>query len=77
MSALRRALAPASRAFDADVFVVGGYMAASWLLFEPWFLAGAESAAGDMPPLRAADNAETAPLVGAAFHTAQRISRLR
>jgi glucokinase len=60
-----RALAGPLRDFRADVVVVGGSMAGSWDLFEPWFAEGA----GDLglPPLRVATNAANAPLVGAAY----------
>ncbi len=64
VQALGRALAGPLRDFRADVVVVGGSMARSWPLFAPWFRAGA----GDVPvpPTRVAQDADGAPLVGAA-----------
>jgi glucokinase len=61
---LGRAMGPAMREFGADVVVIGGSMAASWDLFEPWFLEGM-----DWPqaaPIRLAANPDHAAVLGAA-----------
>jgi glucokinase len=63
LSALGQVLGPALRDFDADVLVVGGSMAASWDLFEPWLRAGWPAV---WPEIRRAAHPETSPLVGAA-----------
>jgi glucokinase len=65
VQALGRALAGPVRAFGADVVVVGGSMARSWPLFEPWFREGAGPVS--MPPTRVAADADGAPLIGAAY----------
>lgn len=65
LRALGRALAAPIRDFAADVVVVGGSMAGSWELFEPWFRDGAGAIA--VPPVRAAEHPDTAGLVGAAY----------
>jgi glucokinase len=50
--------------FGADVLVVGGSMAASWQLFEPWFRSGA----GELPAeIVVSADSERAGLVGAAL----------
>lgn len=50
--------------FGADVLVVGGSMAGSWALFEPWFRAGA----GELPAeIVVSTDSERAGLVGAAL----------
>ena len=50
--------------FGADVLVVGGSMAGSWQLFEPWFRAGA----GELPAeIVVSADSERAGLVGAAL----------
>ena len=45
------------------MLVVGGSMAGSWNLFEPWFYEGAHSG---LPPVRVAADAEAAAHRGAA-----------
>jgi glucokinase len=60
-----RALAGPLRDFRADVVVVGGSMAGSWDLFEPWFTEGAGELG--VPPIRVATNPANAPLAGAAY----------
>ena len=52
--------------FRPDVLVLGGSMAASWDLFEPWFRAGAAGAT--VPPIRVSVDAERSGFVGAAVH---------
>ncbi|MFC6885922.1 MULTISPECIES: ROK family protein [Actinomadura] len=64
VSALGTALGPCVRRFGADVLVVGGSMAGSWDLFEPWF----REAAPGLPPVRPAADPEGAALTGAALH---------
>ncbi|REF00781.1 ROK family protein [Thermomonospora umbrina] len=64
LSALGTALGPCLRAFGPDVVIVGGSMAGSWDLFEPWFRAGA----GDLPPIRVTPDTTASALVGAARH---------
>jgi glucokinase len=58
-------LAPVLRDFGADVLVIGGSMAQSWALFDPWFHDGAAEVT--LPPIRIAADADGAPLVGAAY----------
>jgi glucokinase len=60
-----RALAGPLRDFGADVVVVGGSMAGSWDLFEPWFADGAGELG--LLPIRLATNPANAPLAGAAY----------
>jgi glucokinase len=62
------ALGPALVRFGAEVVVVGGSMAGSWDLFEPWFLAGAAQACAGatLPTIRLSADAEHAALIGAA-----------
>jgi glucokinase len=62
---------PLVRAFGAERVVLGGSMTGSWALFAPWF---AETYAG--PPVELAQDAETAGLIGAAYH-AVTVSRPR
>jgi glucokinase len=62
---LGQALAGPLDDFGADVVVVGGSMAGSWDLFEPWFRDGA--GAVPIPPVRCAANPDGAPLIGAAY----------
>ncbi|MDP9115813.1 MAG: ROK family protein [Actinomycetota bacterium] len=63
---LGQALAPAARDFGADVVVIGGSMARSWDLFEPWFRDGLQWQGA--PPVRVAADLEAAALVGATCH---------
>jgi glucokinase len=63
---LGAALGPALTAFGAELLVIGGSMAGSWDLFEPWFSDGAASAGVGLPPIQPAADAEHAPLIGAA-----------
>jgi glucokinase len=63
LTALGRAVGPAARDFRADVLVIGGSMAQSWDLFEPWFRLGA---GGDLPPIRVAMHEASSGLIGAA-----------
>lgn len=65
MRALGGALGPCVRDFAADVVVVGGSMAASWDLFEPWFRSGFADS-WEPPPILLADDPDRAPLLGAA-----------
>lgn len=65
LRSLGRALAPPLHAFGAEVVVVGGSMARSWDLFDPWFRGGAGDVA--LPPTKVAANADDAPLFGAAY----------
>jgi len=65
MRALGGALGPCLRDFGADVVVVGGSMAGSWDVLGPWFRSGFPTAA-EPPPIRLADNPDSAPLLGAA-----------
>jgi glucokinase len=67
--ALGTALQPAVAAFAADVLVVGGSMAGSWDLFEPWFRG---DGIGSWPPIRTASDPDNAPLLGAAQIAARR-----
>lgn len=60
-----RTLADPLRDFRADVVVIGGSMAGSWDLFEPWFAEGAGKRG--VPPTRVAINPANAPLIGAAY----------
>lgn len=57
------------REFGTDVVVIGGSMAASWDLFEPWFREGLDWA--DAPPVRLAVDPDHAALIGAARHAAR------
>ncbi|MEP7019847.1 MAG: ROK family protein [Pseudonocardiales bacterium] len=66
LHALGGALGPCLRDFGADVVVVGGSMAASWDLFEPWFRAGIADGGTTPPTMRLARDREHAPLLGAA-----------
>ncbi|WP_375479221.1 ROK family protein [uncultured Jatrophihabitans sp.] len=57
--------------FRADVLVIGGSMAASWDLFEPWFRTGAEPPgrnARPLPEIRVSVDAERSGFVGAAVY---------
>jgi len=65
-SALRdlgSAIGPSAVEFGADLIVVGGSMAGSWDLLEPWFREGAPDR---LPPSRRSSLGEHAPLIGAA-----------
>jgi glucokinase len=64
LSTLGEALGPCLREFAADVVVVGGSMAGSWDLFEPWLRAGLGAV---QPPIRLSADAERAGLTGAAL----------
>ncbi len=64
VTGLGRVLGPCLRDFAAEVLVVGGSMAASWELFEPWLRDGLGEVA--VPILVSAD-AERAGLLGAAL----------
>jgi len=64
LTGLGSGLAPALRTFGADVVVIGGSMAGSWDLFEPWFRDGL--AWPDAPPVVLATDPEHAALIGAA-----------
>jgi glucokinase len=66
LSSLGAALGPGLREFGAEVIVLGGSMAASWPLFEPWFRTGLDWP--DAPPIRVAQDIERAALVGAAHY---------
>ena len=77
-SALRglgSAAGPAIKAFRPDVVVIGGSMARSWDLFEPWFREGAE--AGPVPHLTIANDEPHAALIGAAHYASAISSRSR
>lgn len=63
LHALGAAIGPAATAFMADVIVVGGSMAGSWDLLEPWFREGTSD---PLPPIRRSSLGEHAPLIGAA-----------
>ncbi len=65
---LGRVVGGAVAGFAADALVVGGSMAASWDLFDPWVRAGA----GELPPVRISSDAERSGFVGAAVHAARR-----
>ena len=67
LTALGRGLAGPVGQFRADVMVVGGSMTGSWDLFEPWVFDGWTAIGTTPPPIRLADHAETAPLIGAAL----------
>jgi glucokinase len=70
LTGLGRAMAGPIADFGADVVVIGGSMARSWALFEPWVCAGwADVEARTVPALRTALDSDTAPLVGAAYAT--------
>jgi glucokinase len=61
---LGEALGPGLREFGADIVVVGGSMAGSWDLFEPWLREGL----GEFqPPIAVSQDAERAGLTGAAL----------
>lgn len=62
LAGLGDAVGRAVTGFRADLLVVGGSMAASWGLFEPWFSA----AAGDLPTVVVSDDAQRSGFVGAA-----------
>lgn len=64
--ALGRALAPSLSRFAPDVVVVGGAMAGSWPLLQPWVRAGYTSVVADPPPTRVAAAGDRAGLIGAA-----------
>jgi glucokinase len=64
LRALGAAMGPAMREFGADVIVIGGSMAGSWDLFEPWFDDGLGWP--DAPPVLLAHHQEHAALLGAA-----------
>ena len=68
LRALGTVLGPCLRDFGAEVLVVGGSMAGSWDLFEPWLREGL--GAVDVP-IRVSQDAERAGLTGAAL-TARR-----
>jgi glucokinase len=61
---LGQAMGPAMREFGAEVIVIGGSMAGSWELFEPWFREGL--AWPDAPPIRRAANPDHSAVLGAA-----------
>jgi glucokinase len=61
---LGQAMGPAMRVFGAEVVVIGGSMAASWDLFEPWFREGMDWPKA--PPIRLAANPDHAAVLGAA-----------
>ncbi|HEV7194294.1 MAG TPA: ROK family protein [Jatrophihabitantaceae bacterium] len=63
---LGRGMSGPLREFGTDIVVVGGSMAGSWDLFEPWFRDGL--AWPDAPPVRLAADPEHAALIGAARH---------
>ena len=65
---LGRAVGGAVAGFAADALVVGGSMAASWDLFDPWVRAGA----GELPPVHISADAERSGFVGAAVHATRR-----
>jgi glucokinase len=68
LNGLGRAMATPIADFGADVVVIGGSMARSWDLFEPWVRSGWEAVeTRPLPPLRVAFDSDTAPLVGAAY----------
>ncbi|SHH27747.1 glucokinase [Jatrophihabitans endophyticus] len=60
-------LGPRLAAFGADLFVVGGSIAASWDVLEPPFRAGA----GALPPVRVVVDSDHSALVGAAVHASR------
>lgn len=62
-------LAAPLREFGADVVVIGGSMAGSWDLFEPWFRDGLDWP--DAPPFRLATDPDHAALIGAARYAMQ------
>jgi glucokinase len=64
-NALGRAAAPVIDAFGADLVVVGGSMARSWDLFEPWFRTGWGS--GAAPLIQTALTGDHGPVLGAAY----------
>jgi glucokinase len=64
LKALGEALGPCLRGFGADLVVVGGSMAGSWDLFEPWVRSGLGA---QQPPIRLSADAERAGLIGAAL----------
>lgn len=57
------------REFGAEVVVIGGSMAGSWDLFEPWFREGLDWP--DAPPVRLAADPDHAALIGAARYATQ------
>ena len=64
LHSLGKALAPCLREFGANVVVVGGSMAGSWDLFEPWLREGLGAV---QPPIALSQDAERAGLTGAAL----------
>jgi glucokinase len=68
LSTLGRVVAPAIDAFGADLVIVGGSMANSWDLFEPWFRAGWVDGIG--PEIRTALACDEAAVIGAAYAAA-------
>ena len=69
LAALGGAVGAAVAGFAPDVLVIGGSVAGSWELFEPWFRAGAETMA--LPPIRVSLDAERSGFVGAAVHASR------
>ncbi|MCW2496813.1 MAG: hypothetical protein JWQ77_2737 [Jatrophihabitans sp.] len=68
LGGLGRAMAGPVADFAPDVLVVGGSMARSWTLFEPWLLQGWVAVESRTPPpFRVAVDSDTAPLIGAAY----------
>jgi len=64
LSKLGEALGPGLREFGVEIVVVGGSMAGSWDLFEPWLRDGL----GEIqPPIAVSRDAERAGLTGAAL----------
>jgi glucokinase len=63
-SALGEELGPRLRAFEAQALVLGGSIAASWGLVEPWFIAAAGQ---PLPPIMVSDDPERSALLGAAL----------
>jgi glucokinase len=67
---LGAALGPWFSRFDAEIVVVGGSMTASWDILEQPFLDGFASVAA-LVPVAVAQDADRAPLLGAAYHAQQ------
>jgi glucokinase len=67
---LGAAMSPYLERFQADVLVMGGSMAASWELFEPWFRDGC--AGRLLPRIEVAADAEAAGLIGAGWFSRRR-----
>jgi glucokinase len=61
---LGEALGPGLREFGAEILVVGGSMAGSWDLFEPWLRDGLGAV---QPPIAVSQDAERSGLIGAAL----------